>query len=207
MTEFWEEAFKDKQEMWGLEPTKSTVLTKDFFVEQKIKNVLIPGIGYGRNAQVFIDNGMVVTGIEISQTAIDLARKHLGNDLTIYHGSVTEMPFDDKLYDGIFCYGLIYLLDKEERKKLIRDCFSQLTENGSMVFTSITKSAQTYGQGTLISKDQFEMFGGVRIFFYDKETIDEEFENAGLFEVTEVTENYPFYLIKCRKNRMESNPR
>ena len=76
-----------------------------------------------------------------------------------------------------------------------------------MVFTSITKSAQTYGQGTLISKDQFEMFGGVRIFFYDKETIDEEFENAGLFEVTEVTENYPFYLIKCRKNRMESNPR
>ena len=102
MTEFWEEAFKDKQEMWGLEPAKSTVLTKDFFVEQKIKNVLIPGIGYGRNAQVFIDNGMVVTGIEISQTAIDLARKHLGNDLTIYHGSVTEMPFDDKLYDGIF---------------------------------------------------------------------------------------------------------
>ena len=108
MTEFWEEAFKDKQEMWGLAPAKSTVLTKDFFVEQKIKNVLIPGIGYGRNAQVFIDNGMVVTGIEISQTAIDLARKHLGNDLTIYHGSVTEMPFDDKLYDGIFCYGLIY---------------------------------------------------------------------------------------------------
>lgn len=207
MTEFWEEAFKDKQEMWGLAPAKSTVLTKDFFVEQKIKNVLIPGIGYGRNAQVFIDNGMVVTGIEISQTVIDLARKHLGNDLTIYHGSVTEMPFDDKLYDGIFCYGLIYLLDKEERKKLIRDCFSQLTENGCMVFTSITKSAQTYGQGTLISKDQFEMFGGVRIFFYDKETIDEEFENAGLFEVTEVTENYPFYLIKCRKNRVESNPR
>ena len=207
MTEFWEEAFKDKQEMWGLAPAKSTVLTKDFFVEQKIKNVLIPGIGYGRNAQVFIDNGMVVTGIEISQTAIDLARKHLGNDLTIYHGSVTEMPFDDKLYDGIFCYGLIYLLDKEERKKLIRDCFSQLTENGCMVFTPITKSAQTYGQGTLISKDQFEMYGGVRIFFYDKETIDEEFENAGLFEVTEVTESYPFYLIKCRKNRMESNPR
>ena len=28
MTEFWEEAFKDKQEMWGLEPAKSTVLTK-----------------------------------------------------------------------------------------------------------------------------------------------------------------------------------
>ena len=201
MTEFWEEAFKDKQEMWGFEPAKSAVLTKDFFVEHKIKSVLIPGIGYGRNAQIFRDNGMTVTGIEISQTAIDLAQKHFGNDLTIYHGSVTEMPFDDKLYDGIFCYGLIYLLDKDERKKLIKDCFNQLTENGFMIFTAITKDAQTYGKGTLISKDRFEMFGGVRIFFYDKETIDEEFENAGLFEVTEVTENYPFYLIRCRKGK------
>ena len=54
MTEFWEQAFKQKQEMWGLEPAKSAVLTKDFFVEQQIKNVLIPGIGYGRNAQIFI---------------------------------------------------------------------------------------------------------------------------------------------------------
>ena len=200
MTEFWEEAFKDKQEMWGLEAAKSAVITKDFFVEQKIKNVFIPGIGYGRNAKIFKDNGMAVTGIEISQTAIDIAKKHFGTDLTIYHGSVTEMPFDDKLYDGIFCYGLIYLLDKNERKKLIRNCFNQLKENGFMVFTAITKDAQTYGQGTEISKDRFEMFGGVKIFFYDKETIDEEFGIAGLFEVSIVTENYPFYLIKCRKN-------
>lgn len=200
MAEFWEEAFKDKQEMWGLKPAKSAVLTKDFFVEHKVRNVLIPGIGYGRNAQIFTDNGMTVTGIEISQTAIDLAKKYFGKDLTIYRGSVTEMPFDNNLYDGIFCYGLIYLLDKDEREKLIQDCFNQLTENGFMVFTAITKDAETYGRGTQISKDQFEMFGGVKIFFYDKETIEEDFGNAGLFEVTEVVENYPFHLIKCRKN-------
>jgi SAM-dependent methyltransferase len=200
MTEFWEEAFKDKQEMWGLEPANSSVLAKDIFVEQQIKSVLIPGIGYGRNAKIFLENGMTVTGIEISQTAIDLAQKHFGNDLTIYHGSVTEMPFDNKLYDGVFCYGLIYLLDNKERKKLIEDCYNQLAENGIMIFTAITKDAQTYGQGIQISKDRFEMYGGVTIFFYDKETINEEFGIAGLFEVTEVTENYPFYLIKCRKN-------
>ncbi len=199
MTEFWEEAFKDKQEMWGSEPAKSAVLTKDFFVGQKIKSVLIPGIGYGRNAKIFMENGMTVTGIEISQTAIDLAKKHFGNDLVIYHGSVTEMPFDDKLYDGVFCYGLIYLLDNNERKKLIRDCYNQLAKNGFMIFTAITKDAKTYGQGIQISKDRFEMFGGVKIFFYDKETIEEEFGIAGLFEVSEVTEYYPFYLIKCRK--------
>jgi hypothetical protein len=109
------------------------------------------------------------------------------------------MPFDDNLYDGIFCYGLIYLLNQDERKKLIQDCFKQLSKNGYMVFTAITKDAQTYGQGTQISKDRFEMFGGVKIFFYDQETIEEEFGNCGLIEVSEVMENYPFYLIKCKK--------
>ena len=199
MTEFWEEAFKDKQEMWGFDPAKSAVLTKDFFVENKVKTVLIPGVGYGRNAQIFRDSGMTVTGIEISQTAIDLGQKHFGNDLKVYHGSVTEMPFDNNLYDGIFCYGLIYLLNKEEREKLIQDCYNQLTENGLMVFTAITKEAKTYRQGTYISKDRYEMFGGVRIFFYDRKSIKEEFAKAGLFEITEVVENYPFYIIKCKK--------
>lgn len=199
MTEFWEEAFKGKQEMWGFKPAKSAILTKDFFIENKVKTVLIPGIGYGRNAQIFRDNGMTVTGIEISQTAIDLGEKHFGNDLTIHHGSVTEMPFDNNLYDGIFCYGLVYLLSKNERAKLIQDCYNQLAENGCMVFTVIIKEAKTYGQGTFISKDRFQMFGGVQLFFYDRETIEEEFGKVGLFEIIKVEENYPFYLIKCRK--------
>ncbi len=72
------------------------------------------------------------------------------------------------LSEGIFCYELIYLLDNDERKKLIRDCFNQLAENGFMNSTAITKDAQNYGQGTQISKDRFEMFGGVKFFFCDK---------------------------------------
>jgi len=199
MTEFWEEAFKDKQEMWGFEPAKSSILAKDFFVEKGVKNILIPGIGYGRNAKCFLDADINVTGIEISQSAIDLASKQYGSDLKIYYGSVTEMPFDDRKYEGIFCYGLIYLLSKEERAKLISDCYNQLSEKGYMIFTAITKQASTYGQGNWVSKDRFEQFGGVTIFFYDKETIEEEFGKFGLFEITEVTENYPFYYISCKK--------
>lgn len=197
--EFWEASFIDKQEMWGFEPAKSAVWAKDFFVERAAKSILIPGIGYGRNAQIFRENGMDVTGIEISETAIALARKHYGTDMTIHHGSVTDMPFDSKRYDGVFCHGLIYLLDEIERAKLIQHCYDQLTEVGSMVFTMITKEAHTYGNGKQISKDRFEMFGGVQIFFYDKESVQSEFAKFGLIEIKEVNESYPFYVIRCSK--------
>ncbi len=199
MAEFWEDNFIDKQEMWGLEAAKSAFVTRDFFIEKNLKNILIPGIGYGRNAQIFKESGLQITGIEISKTAIELAQKHYGTNMTIYHGSVTEMPFDKAVYDGIFCYGLIHLLDENERSKLIKDCYHQLVDGGYMVFTAITKDASTYGQGEQIGKDRFAMFGGVKMFFYDKETIAEEFKEAGLIEVTEINENYPFYLIKCKK--------
>ncbi|RFM31053.1 class I SAM-dependent methyltransferase [Chitinophaga silvisoli] len=197
--EFWEKSFTEKQEMWGFEPAKSAVLTKDYFLQHGVKNVLVPGFGYGRNAQLLRENGMKVTGIEISQTAIDMARKHYGNEMTIYHGSVTDMPFDNEMYDGIFCYALIHLLDAADREKLIRDCYAQLNTGGYMVFTVISKAAPTYGTGTYLSKDRYAMFGGVNMYFYDRESIQAEFGNAGLFDVSEVTENYPFYLVKCQK--------
>ncbi len=197
--EFWESAFGEKQEMWGFEPAKSAVLTKDFFVQESIKNILIPGIGYGRNAQIFRDNGIDVTGIEISKTAIDMARKHYGTDMVIHHGSVTDMPFDQNQYDGIFCYALIHLLDSSERQKLIRDCYNQLADNGYMVFTMISKEAHTYRQGKFISQDRYEIFDGVNMFFYDRDSIKSEFDNFGLFEITEISENQPFFLIKCKR--------
>lgn len=199
MAEFWESNFTDKQEMWGLEPARSAVLAKDFFMEKSVRKILVPGIGYGRNAQIFRDNGMDVTGIEISKTAIALAHKHYGKEMAIHHGSVTDMPFDDATYDGIYCHALIHLLDDTERKKLIHDCHSQLAPGGYMVFTAISKDAHTYGQGKPAGKDRYEMFGGVNLFFYDSESIRAEFGEAGLFDIQEVEENYPFYLIKCKK--------
>ena len=199
MREFWEEAFKDKQEMWGFEPANSAIKTAEIFNEKCLKNIFIPGIGYGRNAKPFINKGMKVSGIEISNTAIELAEKHYGKSIKIAHGSVTDMSFGRELYDGIFCHALIHLLDDYERKKLIANCYNQLEENGEMFFSVITKEAQTFGQGNLISKDRYEQFGGVKMFFYDTESIQKEFADFGLYQIDEIMENYPFYLIQCKK--------
>lgn len=202
MTEFWETNFIEKQEMWGLEPAKPTLLVKDFFVQNGVKNILMPGIGYCRNAQVFKENGMEVTGIEISKTAINLAKKHFGQDIRIYHGSVNDMPYDQKTYDGIFCSALIHLLNQEERVKLIQNCYNQLNKNGFMVFTAITKNAPNYGKGKLISRDRYEFHAGAQIYFYDQESVQKEFGQFGLFESIEVEDNQPMFLIKCRKEEV-----
>jgi SAM-dependent methyltransferase len=207
MTEFWEASFIEKQTMWGFEPTDSAIATKDFFLERNVQDILIPGIGYGRNAKVFIDNGIQVTGIEISKTAIDLARQN-GLSIRIFQGSVTDMPFDNKLYDGIFCYALIHLLNNREREKFIQDCYNQLKPNGYMIFTTVSKKAPMFGQGKQLDTDYFEVMEGINMFFYDSDSIQQEFEKYGLVEFSEIVEPnkkmtnkppIPFIMVKCKK--------
>jgi len=208
MTEFWEESFKDKKEMWGFEPADSAIATVELFKNKGFNKILIPGFGYGRNAKLFIDQGFDVTGIEISETATDLAKKHYGDDLKIHYGSVNNMPFDQDFYDGIYCYALIHLLSKLEREKLINDCYNQLNTNGYMVFISISKLDARYGNGEEISKDLFKTGHGVNLFFYDSDSVINEFGDFGLIKSDEISEplmnveNKPsqkFIQIICRK--------
>jgi SAM-dependent methyltransferase len=206
MPEFWETAFTEKQLMWGLEPTASAVFASDYFARMGVADVLIPGIGYGRNAKVFLERGMSVTGIEVSETAIALARSQLGLHIPIHHGSVANMPFDRKLYDGIFCYGLVYLLDADGREKLIRDCYRQLTPGGHMIFTVISKKAPMYGQGTRLGDDWYERLPDLKMYFYDADSVRREFGPYGLVEVSEIDEpahhggSLPFIHAVCKKS-------
>lgn len=98
MDEFWENAFKNKQLMWGEEPTRSAIETCKKFKALGFQKILIPGFGYGRNAKPFLESGFEITGIEISETAIQLAHLLSGDEIKIHHGSVGEMPFDQETY-------------------------------------------------------------------------------------------------------------
>ena len=207
MTEFWESAFTEKQLMWGREPAKSAIFAGDYFARMGVKDVLIPGVGYGRNARVFLERGMSVTGIEISDTAISLARSQLGLDIPIYHGSVAKMPYDRRQYDGVFCYGLVYLLDARERAKLIQDCHRHLTPGGHMIFTVISKAAPMYGRGTKLGNDWYEIMPDVKMYFYDADSIEREFGPHGLVEFSEIDEpalsggSLPFVNVVCKNGK------
>ena len=194
--------------MWGQQPADVTFEVLELFRRNGVRNILVPGYGYGRNANVFTDAGMKVTGIEISETAIALAKKQYGEDIRVYHGPVSDMPFDTDLYDGIYNYALMHLLGKSERLQFIKDCYEQLTPGGYMVSVSLSTSDSRYGKGTLLEPDQFQSKHGVNLFFYKQQSIEEEFGNFGLQRVREIQEPknanpgkpvQTFWKIICRK--------
>jgi SAM-dependent methyltransferase len=208
MSDFWEDAFQEKKRMWGEEPTIFAVQAAALFLQHGLRKILIPGFGYGRNAKPFYEHGFEVTGIEISNTAVKLAYELFGQEIRVFHGSVDDMPFDQEVYDGIFCHALIHLLDSGQRKKLLQDCSRQLRPGGIMIFTAITKDASTYGVGEKSGTDRYRTKDGVDLYFYDEDTIPEEFAAFGLIEATKMSEadhRKPapqFWKIVCHKTAM-----
>jgi hypothetical protein len=70
MREFWEHRFIKEGTIWSNNPSKSAIYAADFFKNYPIQNIIILGIGYGRNSRTFIEKGYDVSGIEISEEAI-----------------------------------------------------------------------------------------------------------------------------------------
>ncbi|KZD27405.1 hypothetical protein B4082_5351 [Bacillus cereus] len=77
-----------------------------------------------------------------------------------------------------------------------------------MVFTTVSKKAPMYGKGKQLEQDYYEIMEGVKMFFYDSESIKQGFEKYGLVQVSEIDEpnknmaNKPsinFLMIKCMK--------
>lgn len=187
MAEYWDSRFKEEGAMWKFEPSDSAMIAMDLFKSKGLTKILIPGFGYGRNAKLFYDNGFEITGIEISKSAIDLAKSN-GLNCLIHYGSVISMPFDSEQYDGIFCYALIHLLNKTERRAFLKSCFNQLKSGGLMIFTVVSKQANMFGNGKRLSKDRFAIMKGLNVFFYDSDSVKKEFTDFGLLEFKDINE-------------------
>ncbi|PWB27221.1 hypothetical protein DCO46_04280 [Flavobacterium sp. HTF] len=207
MQEQWDNCFRSNQAVWGFEPAQAAVLANELFIANNVKKVLIPGFGYGRNAQIFTDNGMNVTGIEISEEAISIAKQNYKGEVEIIQGSVTEIPFNSVCYDAIFCHGLLYLLNAVQRSEMLNVCYNHLKPGGYLYFSVISKKASNYGNGKQIAPDTFENTRGVQVFFYDQESINNEFGQYGIEDTFEISEyagtskkgSFDFIVTVCRK--------
>jgi SAM-dependent methyltransferase len=187
MFDYWESLFKNQGALWKFEPSNSAILAMDLFKSRGIRTILIPGFGYGRNAKVFCDNGFEVTGIEIAKSAIDIAISNAIN-CKLHHGSVTSMPFDDDLYDGIFCYALLHLLNKSERKAFLKSCYDQLRIGGFMFFVVASKQMDMYGSGKYLSNERYLIPNGLKVYFYDEESLRIEFSRFKVVVCDEIVE-------------------
>ena len=84
-SQHWENNFRSKPEMFGLEPSNAAIRTLKNFKEKKIKKIVELGAGLGRDTIFFAKNLIHVTALDYSPTAIKIInKKALENKLSSF---------------------------------------------------------------------------------------------------------------------------
>lgn len=70
-------------------------------------SVIDIGCGSGYGSFKLKESGYNVTGIDLSEEMIELAKNHLGSDVPLYVGSVGALPFKDESFDHALLINVI----------------------------------------------------------------------------------------------------
>jgi SAM-dependent methyltransferase len=106
------------------------------FAAYRGRTVLEVGCGIGTDLVRFARGGALVTGVDLSATAIDLARKNFAlhgvdaSDLRVANGEA--LPFADHSFDVVYGHGVVqYTADAS---RLIAECHRVLRPGGEAIF-------------------------------------------------------------------------
>ena len=151
---YWDERYETEKMIWGTDPSGTASLADKIFQTHNCKSLLVPGCGYGRNANYYQTKGYKVTGIDMSGVAIDMARK-TNSAIDYITGSVLDVEIKGP-FDAIYGFNILHLFLEHDRKKFISRCHQLLGNGGIAFFTVFSDQESTSGRGRLIEPNTFE---------------------------------------------------
>ncbi len=114
------------------------------------------GSGVGKNAIYLAKNGSDVIGIELSPTAIDIAKQRAREDgvlVDFRRGSIGKTyPFDDASFDLILDIMSSNSLNEKERETYVRESSRVLKPGGHMIIRTLCKDGDKNAQALLKMK-------------------------------------------------------
>ena len=178
---YWDTQFSKHRYIWGETPSKSAGIALSLFRKHKIKKILVPGSGYGRNSKLFSTSGFDVTGIEISEEACVLAREY-DPATKIHPGSFLDDDLVQDSYEGIYCFNVLQLFLQPDRIRLIHRSAQMLSPNGFMFFTGISDQDKSFGQGQEVEKNTFAVAPEKILHYFTLDDLKEHFERFKTLE-------------------------
>ncbi len=181
MNGYWETRFSKEGKIWGDSPSRTATYALGLFQEHGAKRILVPGVGYGRNAKPFSSAGFNVVGIEASETAFKLAKEYDPGS-TFLHGSYLDIVPGNRPYDAVYCFNLLHLFRENERKLFIDKSWGELKKGGLIFFVVFSEKDPSFGKGREVEKNTFESKPGRPVHYFDKNDLQEHFQDFSIIE-------------------------
>lgn len=173
----WDEVFSKEPAFFGEDPSGFAQVSLDLFRKEGVRSVLELGCGQGRDTFLFARNGLEVTALDYSETAISAVREkaeiaELSSRVRAQTHNVKEpLPFPDDSFDACFSHMLLCMeLSTAEIAFILRETHRILKAGGLAVYSVRSNFDKHYRIGTHLGEDIYEI-GGFVVHFFTEEKI------------------------------------
>ena len=155
----------------------------------KGSNILDAGCGNGKTSAVLIDLGFSVIGIDYSENAISLCKKHFENKASFIVSDCWHIPLSNGCIDGIYAIHLTEHLNDDELEKFSDECYRILKSKGKIFVRSFSPDDMRSGN---------EIRNNISYRYRSPENISSHFKNFEIDELTLVNDKTRFGTIRSR---------
>lgn len=118
--------------------------------------VLDAGCAAGRDSILFSDEGLDVTGLDLSEGLIRIAKAAYPR-ISFIQGDFLSLPFEDNVFDGIWSHAsLVHMQSKQDTEDALAEFYRVLNTNGTLfVFVKTSEKETDIVVDKLSSHDRF----------------------------------------------------
>lgn len=186
----WDNIYKNYQkggEAWATLSEEIHPLFKQFLGQSdfEFKNALDVGCGTGKYLKILQAGGFKTSGIDSSETAVEMTKKELGSDSEILCVNMFDFEIPANKHDLIVSVATVHHGTKEQIQNLINRIYEALVKNGKTFITvpdfENRKKWDTFKDREEIAKGTFAPLSGpekgLPHSFYTKEEAQKLFSN------------------------------
>jgi len=165
-------------------------------VKRKVERILDAGCGHGRHIIYFSEQGYDVYGVDVSETAIEIANKWLssiGLKGKAMVGNLINLSFEPEFFDVVISFGVLDHVMFSEAKKIIEEIKRVLTKGGYAYITLRSTEDSEFGRGKKVDHNTFTLERG-----YEKDMIQHYFD---LEEIKELFQGFKIFVIELHEDK------
>ncbi len=144
--------------------------------------VLEVGCGNGKHLSALLNKGFEVHAIDVSPSAVKLAKERAEEFNASAHisvGDACKLDFDDSFFDVVFVFHVMGHLSEDERRKAAREAFRVLKKGGTCFFRGFELADFRFAKGIEVEKNTFRRGTNVWVHYFSAEEAKKLFEGAG----------------------------
>jgi ubiquinone/menaquinone biosynthesis C-methylase UbiE len=158
--------------------------------------MLDAGCGIGRYSVFFAEQGIKVSGIDISAEAVEVAKawlhkKSLHADLAV--GDVSNLQFDNETFDLVVTDGVLDHVPMKDAKKMIQEIWRVLKPSGYLFITLRSIDDCEFTRGEKFEHNSYILPTG-----YEKGIIQHYFD---INEIQELLQGFKVFDIELEEHR------